>query len=682
LPIELLLQQNKISILNILYTIMLLGLQNLTFEFGARTIVEDATWHIQPNERIALIGYNGTGKSTLLKVLTRQYLPNKGTVEQGKETTIGFLHQDLLSFDTEDSILEVAMGAFERVKELEKEIEAIGLELERTGDETLAHDYSEKLHELEILGGYDIHHKTEEILQGLGFTNENLHKPYKLFSGGWRMRVLLAKMILMHPDVLLLDEPTNHLDLPSIEWLEKYLQHYQGAVVMVSHDRYFLDRMVNKVVELYQQKLHFYTGNYSYYETEKALRVDMQQKAYENQQDYIRQNERFVERFKAKASKAAAAQSIVKRLEKLDRIENVEIERPNMRINFSVEKQPGRVLCTLKHVTKRFGDLTVMENTGAEIDRGDKIALIGANGKGKSTLLRVIVGNEEFTGERIWGHNVEESFYAQHQLEALNINNTVLDEMRDSRSGKTDLELRSLLGCFLFSGDDVDKKIKVLSGGEKARVALAKTIVSKANFLMLDEPTNHLDIHSVDLLIGALNNYEGSIVFVSHDRHFVSKIANKIWEIEDHKIVEFKGSYTEWEDWKERRLAAAKTTEVKGKAAELNAKNIKEQPAKKEIVVETAATITQQRSPVDKEVKKEYQKNKTRFQQIEEQLAQLNKKKAQLEITMASPDSYSNKEKFHQIESSYKKVMEELVTSNKEYEIVFEKVMELEEKMA
>jgi len=682
LPIELLLQQNKISILNILYTIMLLGLQNLTFEFGARTIVEDATWHIQPNERIALIGYNGTGKSTLLKVLTRQYLPNKGTVEQGKETTIGFLHQDLLSFDTEDSILEVAMGAFERVKELEKEIEAIGLELERTGDETLAHDYSEKLHELEILGGYDIHHKTEEILQGLGFTNENLHKPYKLFSGGWRMRVLLAKMILMHPDVLLLDEPTNHLDLPSIEWLEKYLQHYQGAVVMVSHDRYFLDRMVNKVVELYQQKLHFYTGNYSYYETEKALRVDMQQKAYENQQDYIRQNERFVERFKAKASKAAAAQSIVKRLEKLDRIENVEIERHNMRINFSVEKQPGRVLCTLKHVTKRFGDLTVMENTGAEIDRGDKIALIGANGKGKSTLLRVIVGNEEFTGERIWGHNVEESFYAQHQLEALNINNTVLDEMRDSRSGKTDLELRSLLGCFLFSGDDVDKKIKVLSGGEKARVALAKTIVSKANFLMLDEPTNHLDIHSVDLLIGALNNYEGSIVFVSHDRHFVSKIANKIWEIEDHKIVEFKGSYTEWEDWKARRLAAAKNTEVKGKAAELNAKNIKEQPAKKEIVVETAATITQQRSPVDKEVKKEYQKNKTRFQQIEEQLAQLNKKKAQLEITMASPDSYSNKEKFHQIESSYKKVMEELVTSNKEYEIVFEKVMELEEKMA
>jgi len=651
---------------------MLLGLQNVTFEFGARAIVEDATWHIQPNERIALIGYNGTGKSTLLKVLTRQYLPNKGTVEQGKETTIGFLHQDLLSFDTEDSILEVAMGAFERVKILEKEIEEIGIELEKTGDESLVIEYSEKLHELDVLGGYDIHHKTEEVLQGLGFTNETLHKPYKLFSGGWRMRVLLAKMILMAPDVLLLDEPTNHLDLPSIEWLEKYLLHYQGAVVMVSHDRFFLDRMVNKVVELYQQKLHFYTGNYSYYETEKALRVEMQQKAYENQQDYIRQNERFVERFKAKASKAAAAQSIVKRLEKLDRIENVEIERPNMRINFLIDKQPGRVLCTLKNVSKSFGDLVIMENTGAEIDRGDKIALIGANGKGKSTLLRVIVGSEEHTGERVWGHNVEESFYAQHQLEALNINNTVLDEMRDSRSGKTDLELRSLLGCFLFSGDDVDKKIKVLSGGEKARVALAKTIVSKANFLMLDEPTNHLDIHSVDLLIGALNNYEGSLVFVSHDRHFVSKIANKIWEIEDHKIVEFKGTYAEWEDWKARRVAAENAkakTEIK-----------KSEPAlekKKEEVKQPVVTNT----PVDKELKKEYQKNKNRFQQLEEKVAQLNKRKAELEVLMADPNSYADKNKFQQTETEYKKVTNDLLDTNKEYEIVFDKVMELEDQL-
>src|SRR6188768_62566 len=560
---------------------MLLGLQNVTFEFGARTIVEDATWHIQPNERIALIGYNGTGKSTLLKVLTRQYLPSKGTVEQGRETTIGFLHQDLLSFDTDDSILEVAMGAFERVKQLEKEIEEIGKELERTGDETLAHDYADRLHELEVLGGYDIHHKTEEILQGLGFTNESLHKPYKLFSGGWRMRVLLAKMILMHPDVLLLDEPTNHLDLPSIEWLEKYLQHYQGAVVMVSHDRYFLDRMVNKVVELYQQKLHFYTGNYSYYETEKALRVDMQQKAYENQQDYIRQNERFVERFKAKASKAAAAQSIVKRLEKLDRIENVEMERPNMRINFSVDKTPGKIIATLKHVSKSFGETKILEDTGAEIDRGDKIALIGANGKGKSTLLRIIADTESFFGEREWGHNIEESFYAQHQLEALDVNHTVIEEMMQAGSQKTELELRTLLGCFLFSGDDVEKKIKVLSGGEKARVALAKTIISKANFLLLDEPTNHLDMHSCDLLIESLNKYEGTFVLVSHDRYFVSKTANKIWEIVDHEIKEFKGGYEEYVAWKERMAKSAAESKAQNreskKSIQLEKSNTKQE---------------------------------------------------------------------------------------------------------
>lgn len=650
---------------------MLLGLQNVTFEFGARTIVEDATWHIQPTDRIGLIGYNGTGKSTLLKVLTRQYLPSKGTVEQGRETTIGFLHQDLLSFDTNESILQVAMSAFERVLQLEKEIEAIGMELEQTGDENLAIDYADKLHELEILGGYDIHHKTEEILQGLGFTNESLQKPYKEFSGGWRMRVLLAKMILMAPDVLLLDEPTNHLDLPSIEWLEKYLLHYQGAVVIVSHDRFFLDRMVNKIVELYQQQLHFYTGNYSYYLVEKALRIDIQQKAYENQQDYIRQQERVVERFKAKASKAAMAQSIVKKLDKLDRIENVSLERPNIRINFAVEKMPGRVICTLKHISKSYGENTIMENTGAEIDRGDKVALIGANGKGKSTLLRVIAGTEKFDGERTWGHNVDESFYAQHQLEALNVNNNLLEEMQESRSGKTDLELRTLLGCFLFSGDDVDKKIKVLSGGEKARVALAKTIVSKANFLMLDEPTNHLDMHSVDLLIEALNKYEGSIVLVSHDRYFISKIANKIWEIEDHKIVEFKGTYAEWEVWKEKRLAERK----------LNADKASEPKKAASAPVEKSAPAPEPKAGIDKELKKEFQKHKNRFQQLEEQLAQLNQQKTALEQTMADPNSYSDKNKFQQTESEYKKVSDNIQTLSKEYEQVFEKVMELEEKM-
>jgi len=649
---------------------MLLGLQNVTFEFGARTIVEDATWHIQPNERIGLIGYNGTGKSTLLKVLTRQYSPAKGTVEQGRETTIGFLHQDLLGFDTEDSILEVALGAFERVKQLEKEIEEVGEELAKTGDEQLAHDYADLLHEMDVLDGYSIHHKTEEILQGLGFTNAELSKPYKNFSGGWRMRVLLAKMILQHPDVLLMDEPTNHLDLPSIEWLEKYLQHYPGAVVIVSHDRFFLDRMVTKIVELYQQQLHFYTGNYSYYEAEKALRIDMQKKAFDNQQDYIRQQERFVERFKAKASKAAAAQSIVKRLDRLDRIEDVELERPNMRINFAVDKQPGKIICTLKHITKSFKDVQIVEDTSAEIDRGDKIALIGANGKGKSTLLRIIAGTETFEGRREWGHNVVESFYAQHQLEALNMDNDILEEMKDARSGKNDLELRSLLGAFLFSGDTVEKKIKVLSGGEKARVALAKTIASKANFLMLDEPTNHLDIHSVDLLVESLNKYEGSLILVSHDRYFISRLANKIWEIEDHKIREFKGTYAEWEDWKERRLKAEKA-EAK----------TKEEVKPKEVKVEkkVEAAIKQPNKPINQDHKKELQKVKNRFKQLEENIAALQKNKTALEASLADPEIYNSKDRFIKAEADYNKAMTDLDIANAEFEKVFEKMMEMEE---
>src|SRR3954454_20419840 len=369
---------------------MLVGLNNVTFEFGARVIVQGATWHIQPGERIGLIGYNGTGKSTLLKLFVGEYQPSEGSVERSRGTTIGYLHQDLLSFDTNDSILEVAMGAFERVKQLEKEIEILGKKLEATSDEKILHEYSDKLHEMETLDGYSIHHRTEEVLQGLGFANNDLQRPYKEFSGGWRMRVLLGKMILQQPDVLLLDEPTNHLDLPSIEWLEKYLQHYKGSVVIVSHDKYFLNRMVTKIVELYQQELHIYNGNYEFYETEKQQRIELQQSAYENQQEYIRQQKRFIERFRAKATKAAAAQSAMKRLEKLDRVEQVEIERPNLKINFQVDKQPGKIIATLKHATKKFGNNTIIENSEAEINRGDKIALIGANGKGKSTVLRMI----------------------------------------------------------------------------------------------------------------------------------------------------------------------------------------------------------------------------------------------------------------------------------------------------
>ena len=633
---------------------MLAGFQNVTFEFGARALVENATWHIQPNERIGLIGYNGTGKSTLLKLLVGEYQPSKGSVERSRNTSIGYLHQDLLSFDTNDSIFNVALAAFEKILQLEKEIEELGKEIEKNQDEKLVHDYSDKLHELEILGGYNIHHKTEEILQGLGFANSDLQRPYKEFSGGWRMRVLLAKMILQQPDLLLLDEPTNHLDLPSIEWLEKYLQHYQGSVVIVSHDKYFLNRMVTKIVEVYQQQLHIYNGNFDFYEKEKAIRIDLQQKAYENQQDYIRQNERLVERFRAKASKAAMAQSIIKKLDKLERIEDAELVRPNIRINFRVDKTPGKVLVELKDISKSFGETTIVKHTSAEIERGDKIALIGANGKGKSTLLRIIAGIEKFDGHRKWGHNVEESFYAQHQLEALNISNTIIDEMKECGSQMTELDLRTLLGCFLFSGDDADKKIKILSGGEKARVALAKTIISKANFLMLDEPTNHLDMHSCDLLVEALNKYQGSYILVSHDRYFISKTANKIWEIVDHEIKEFKGGYEEYVQWKERMAKS----ETDNKKSEKSVAQLKENinPTAGNIKYKAVHQNSSQGNDKAREVKKELQKQQRIFQQLEEKIVKLKEQKMILESALAAPATYSNKEIFLKTETDYKNI--------------------------
>ncbi|MEI6190533.1 MAG: ABC-F family ATP-binding cassette domain-containing protein [Chitinophagia bacterium] len=653
---------------------MLIGLQNVTFEFGARVIVSEATWHIQPGERIGLIGYNGTGKSTLLKVLVGQLTPSKGTVEKGRDTTIGYLHQDLLSFDTTESITEVALGAFERVRELEKEVEKLGQELEANPeDNDLLIKYTDALHEIDLLDGYNINHKAEEVLHGLGFTAKDLSRPYLEFSGGWRMRVLLAKMILQQPDVLLLDEPTNHLDLPSIEWLEKYLIHYKGSVVIVSHDKYFLNKMVNKIVEVYQQQLNFYTGDYEYYEIEKEQRVEIQQRAFENQQDYIKQQEKFIERFKAKASKAAQAQSIQKRLDRLDVIEDVQIERPNIRINFAVDKTPGKVLVDLKGIGKSFPNVTILDNAFAEIERGDKIALIGANGKGKSTLLRIVAGMEKFEGERVWGHNVDESFYAQHQLESLNLNNTILQEVQECGTKKTDLELRALLGCFLFGGDEIDKRIKVLSGGEKARVALTKTIISKANFLMLDEPTNHLDMVTVELLADALTKYDGTIILVSHDRFFISKTANKIWEIEDEKIIEFKGGYQEWLEWKER-MAKQKTNATdapKSASPKEEKKQAKQEPVTKAPVVNV---------PIDKDLQKQIQKLQRALAQIEHNIETLQKEKIAIELQMADPAIYSDTQQFHVVEKSYQDKNALIRSMNKEYEIAFNDLLILESK--
>jgi ATP-binding cassette subfamily F protein 3 len=534
----------------------MLSISNLNFYFGSRALYEGANLHIKPKAKIGLIGANGTGKSTLLRLISGEYTPDGGSISKSGECTIGFLNQDLLSYQTDDSILEVAMQAFERQLELQKEIDQVLHKMETNYEDKDIDLLARLQEEFERLDGYTIQSKTEEILEGLGFTTADLHRPLRLFSGGWRMRVMLAKLLLQKPSLLLLDEPTNHLDLPSIEWVEKYIHDYEGSIVVVSHDRYFLDRTIDHIAEVSGAKITLYPGNYSFYTEEKALRNEVQKGAFENQQSQIRQTERFIERFKAKASKAKQVQSRVKALDRIDIIDDVIDEKAKVNFKFNFGTQPGRFILFLEHVTKAYGEKVILKNTSATINRGDKIALIGANGKGKSTLLRVISGTEKIEGERRIGHNVIESFFAQHQLESLQVENTLLEELKSTGTTKTEMELRSVLGCFLFSGEEVFKKIKVLSGGEKSRVALAKVLISEANFLLLDEPTNHLDMQSVNILIQALQQYEGTYVVVSHDRYFVSNIANKIWYIEDNEVKEYPGSFDEYETW-----MATRTTE-------------------------------------------------------------------------------------------------------------------------
>ncbi len=647
---------------------MLISLQNISFSFGARPILKNANWQIDTGQRIGLVGSNGAGKSTLLRLMTREYTIDSGTINKPKDVSIGFFNQDLLSFSTNNSILWVAMQAFERAHELEQEMQAILKQLDsKPEDPELLDRYSHVLHDFEIAGGYEMEHKAAEVLEGLGFTTDDLQRPYSEFSGGWRMRVLLAKMMLQAPELLLLDEPTNHLDLPSIEWLERYLQGYPGSVVIVSHDRYFLDRMVTKIVEVWQQELHQYSGNYSFYEQEKVERMELQQRAFENQQDYIRQQERFIERFRAKATKAAQAQSALKKLEKLDRIEAPDASIPTMNINFDVAVQPGKIICTLKDIHKQYGQNVILDHANAEINRGDKIALIGANGKGKSTLLRIIAGRESFEGERKGGHNVEECFYAQHQLEALDVSQEILEEMNNAGTGKTELELRQLLGCFLFSGDDVFKKIKVLSGGEKARVALAKTIAMKGNFLMLDEPTNHLDMQSVEMLVEALNKYQGTYILVSHDRYFISKTANKIWSIEEGKIKEFIGSYDEWVVYEEERK---KRLEQKQAPVE-----VQEVPTKKK-----EPQVNNNNSEL-KQLQKDYKKKQNEFQKVEQELNKLNDQKIKLEAQLADPEFYADKDKFIKVDEEYRQLNGKVDELTIKYDALFEEMLELEEQL-
>ena len=528
----------------------MISIKNLSFNVGGRVIYDNASLHIKPNDKIGLIGANGTGKSTLLRLIAGEFTPNEGEITYSNNCSIGFLNQDLMSYESSQSILNVVLEAFNKQLKLQAEMDKILSQIELSCDEQLLNKLAKLQEEFALLDGYSIQSKAEKVLEGLGFDTTDFQKPLNEFSGGWRMRVMLAKLLLMQPSLLLLDEPTNHLDIPSIQWLETYLEDYEGALVVVSHDRFFLEQVCDAIVEVSQKKLHYYPENYSYYLEEKQKRIEIQKNAYENQQAYIKQTEKFIKRFQAKASKASQVQSRIKALKKLKRIEEVADEQPVINFTFKCGTSSGKNVLELNIREKKFNDKIIFSNTAAKIYKGDHIGLIGANGKGKSTLLKLIAGLDEFNGERRVGYNVKIAYYAQHQLDSLNVENTIFEELLQSGSNKTEAELRTVLGCFLFSGEDVFKKIKVLSGGEKSRVALAKVLISDANFLLLDEPTNHLDIQSVNVLTHALRSYQGSFVLVSHDRHFISQVANKIWYIEGYAIKEYPGTYEEYELWK------------------------------------------------------------------------------------------------------------------------------------
>jgi ATP-binding cassette, subfamily F, member 3 len=624
----------------------MISVSNISYFIGGRALYENASMFIKPNDKIGLIGLNGRGKSTLLKLINGELTLDAGSISKSSDCTIGFLNQDLLSYQTDDSILTVAMAAFKEVVNIERQIETIIKKLETEYSDSLVEKLSKLQEKYDHLDGYTIQSKAEEVLEGIGFATADLHRPLKEFSGGWRMRVMLAKLLLEKPSLLMLDEPTNHLDLPSIEWVENYLRNYEGAVMVVSHDRTFLDNVITKTVDVTQQQLVTYEGNYSFYLEEKELRQEIQQNAYENQQQKIRQTERFIERFRAKATKSKQVQSRVKALERMDMIEEVVDDTAAVNFKFKFNQQPGRFIVTLNNVSKSYGSLEILKDTSIAIERGDKIALIGANGKGKSTLLRIISSSEPVNGERIVGYNVIQAFFAQHQLESLHVDNEILEELKQAGSGKTEQELRGVLGCFLFSDDDVFKKIKVLSGGEKSRVALAKTLISEANFLLLDEPTNHLDFISENILIQALQQYQGSFVVVSHNRHFITRIANKIWYIEDKKIKEYPGTYEEYEYWKKKN--------------EANHIVHAEPPKKEKKVKEPTATAPKNDNKL-KLLEKE-------LKQIEEALEKYEKAKTSLEQEMAKPEVYGDFEKLQQTQLRFRETEKMLKETNDKWE--------------
>ena len=525
----------------------MLNIHKLSVGFGGDYLFEEISFRLNAGDRVGLIGKNGAGKSTLLKLLSKDMAPDTGVIASEKDLQLGFLRQDI-DFVQGRTVLEEAQQAFEEIKSLELQLDEVNHQLATRTDyesdaySSIIEDLSDLTHRYELIGGYNYQGETEKILQGLGFKRADFDKKTETFSGGWRMRIELAKLLLQTNDVLLLDEPTNHLDIESIIWLEQFLNQYSGAVVIVSHDKMFLDNVTNRSIEISLGRIYDYNKPYSQYLVLRSELKELQLNAQKNQEKQIQQTERLIEKFRAKASKATMAQSLIKKLDKIDRIEVDEDDNSVMKLRFPISVTPGKVVLEIDGVSKSYGDNQVLSEIDLLIERDSKTAFVGQNGQGKSTLAKIIVSELEASNGNVkLGHNVQIGYFAQNQAEYLDGTKTVLDTMIDAANESNRAKVRDILGSFLFRGDEVDKFVRVLSGGERNRLALAKLLLQPLNVLVMDEPTNHLDIKSKNVLKQALQSFEGTLLLVSHDRDFLQGLTNKVYEFKDQKINEYLG---------------------------------------------------------------------------------------------------------------------------------------------
>ncbi|GAB7086531.1 ABC-F family ATP-binding cassette domain-containing protein [Marinifilum fragile] len=640
----------------------MISINNLTVEFGGFTLFKEVSFLVNSRDRIGLVGKNGAGKSTLLKIFAGLQGATKGNVSVPSEIKIGYLPQQMNHFDGR-TVMEEALSAFEEVLGLEKEIAKINAEIaERTDYESedymkLINRLSDKNDRYHMMGGENVDAEAEKTLMGLGFLRSDFTRQTNEFSGGWRMRIELAKILLRRPDVFLLDEPTNHLDIESIQWLEDFLKVYPGAVVLVSHDRAFLDNITNRTVEISVGKIYDYKVPYSEYVVLHAERREQQMKAYTNQQKLIKDTEDFIERFRYKATKAVQVQSRIKQLEKLDRIEVDEEDMSKLNLKFPPAPRSGDLVCEAKNLSKAYGDHLVLSELEFVIERGEKLAFVGKNGEGKSTLVKVLMGELEHTGICKVGHNVKIGYFAQNQAQLLDENKTVLDTIDDVAVGDVRTKIRDILGAFMFRGEDVDKKVKVLSGGERSRLAMIRLLLEPVNLLVLDEPTNHLDMKSKDVLKEALSQFEGTVIVVSHDREFLDGLASKVYEFGNKKIKEHLGGIYDF---------------LRAKRME----NLQELEVKKAMVqekVEEAPSENKLNYLERKELSKKITKMERNVAKAEENIAKFEAQIAEMEDLLSNPEKMQDQSLFIKYEDAKKDLENEMMA----WEEFHEKLEEL-----